>query len=266
MTYKIALITGATSGIGQSIASLFAQKGVNLILSGRNLQELQFLKENLSKKVSVQIIPADLSHIEGRKPIIDVLHSEVPDLVINNAGFGLYGHALTYSTQEQAAILEVNGRAVMEITLEAGRSLISAKKSGTILNISSAAAFQILPNMAVYAASKAFVNHFSQALDFEFKNHGVRVLTLCPGMVATKFQSRAGGKIDDQQIGMMSASFVAEQIWKQIAELNPLYIIDWKYRFLTFFSLLLPTSWVAGSVERIIAKRMTPRTLIEIKK
>lgn len=266
MIYHIALITGATSGIGKSTAELLAQKGVNLILSGRNLQELHLLQEILSKKVSVQIIPADLAKIEERSRVIDVLHAQAPDLVINNAGFGRYGQALTYPTEEQVQILEVNGKAVLEVTLEAGRALISAKKKGVILNVSSAAAFQILPNMAVYAASKAFVSHFSQAFDFEFKAYGIRVLTLCPGMVATEFQSRAGGKIDKQQAGVMSASFVAEQIWKQVEELNPLLIIDWKYRVLTFLSSLLPTSWVATTVERTIAKRMAPRTLIEIKK
>lgn len=266
MNYHTALITGATSGIGKAIAELFAQKGVSLILSGRNVQELQYLQEGLSKKVRVQIIPADLVKADERRCIIDELHAQAPDLVINSAGFGLYGQALTYPTEEQAEILEVNGKAVLEITLEAGRALISAKKKGIILNVSSAAAFQILPNMAVYAASKAFVNHFSQAFDFEFKTYGIRVLTLCPGMVATDFQSRAGGKIDQRQAGVMSVRFVAEQIWNQMEELNPLLIIDWKYRFLTFLSSLLPTRWVAAWVEHMIAKRMTPRTLIKIKK
>jgi short-subunit dehydrogenase len=151
------------------------------------------------------------------------------------------------------------------MTLEAARTLISANKKGVILNVSSGAAFQILPNMAVYAASKAFVSHFSQALDFEIKKEGVRVLTLCPGMVATDFQKRAGGKFDSQQAGVMTASYVAEQIWSQIEQLEPLRIIDWKYRFLTFLSFLLPKSWTAAFVGRNIAKRITPRTLIRIK-
>lgn len=266
MVYHNALITGATSGIGKATAELFAQKGIDLILSGRNLQELQHLKENLSQKVNVQMIPADLATSEGRKCIIDALYTQTPDLIINNAGFGLYGEALTYSTNEQVSILEVNTKAVLEITLEAGRSLVSSNKKGIILNLSSVAACQVLPDMAVYAASKACVNSFSQALDFEFKKYGIRVLTLCPGMVATNFQSRAGGKIDKQQVGVMSASFVAEQIWKQIERLNSFLIIDWKYRFLTFLSCLLPSSWIANTVRYNIARRMNPRTLIKIKK
>lgn len=256
---SLVLITGATSGIGRATAELFAEKRVNLILTGRNRIELEQLQARLSEKVKVEIVQADLAQKEERQCILDMIHGQVPDLVINNAGFGLYGDALTHSTQEQLKMLDVNGRAVLEITLEAGKTLISAKKKGVILNISSAAAFQILPTMAVYAASKTFVNHFSQALDFEFKKNGVRVLTLCPGMVDTKFQIRAGGKMDKEQAGVMSASFVAEQIWKQIEKLNPLVIIDWKYRFMTLISFLLPKSWIAAIVARNIAKRIKPK-------
>lgn len=265
MNERLALITGATSGIGKSTCELFAQKGINLIISGRNQQELQRLQENLSRQVNVQIIQADLLHKKERQRLIDILHTQVPDLIINNAGFGLYGDALTYSTDDQTDILEVNGRAVVELTLEAARSLISANKKGVILNVSSVSAYQIIPTMAMYAASKSFVSQFSQAFDFEVKKHGVRILTICPGVVATEFQSRAGGECDDQQLGILTSSFVAEQIWKQIEQLKPVLIIDWKYRLLTYFSFFLPKSWVAKFIEREINKRTTPRPLIKLK-
>jgi short-subunit dehydrogenase len=83
-------------------------------------------------------------------------------------------------------------------------------------------------------------------------------------MVATDFQKRAGS-LNQQQVGVMSASYVAEQIWKQIERLDPLSIIDWKYRLLMFFSFFIPKSWFAKAVERIIAKRIRPRTLIKTK-
>lgn len=266
MNDRLALVTGATSGIGRAVCELFSQKGLNLIISGRNPQKLLHLQEVLSQKVSVQTVQADLSEKVGRETLIEILHAKIPEIVINNAGFGLYGEALSYSTTEQADILEVNGKAALELTLEAARALISDNKKGVILNVSSGAAFQILPDMAIYAASKAFVNHFSQALDFEVKNYGVRILTLCPGMVATDFQTRAGGSLDKQQFGVMTAPFVAEQIWKQIERLDPLFIIDWKYRLMTLFSSLLPKSWIAKLVKRTIEKRMSPRTLKRITK
>jgi len=256
MGEQIAFITGATSGLGKATAELFAQKGVDLILSGRNQQGLEHLQEKLSEKVRVQTIVADLATADGRHSIINALNEQVPNLIINNAGFGLYGRALTYPVEKQLEILDVNGRAALEITLEAGRTLMSAKKKGVILNVSSAAAFQIMPNMAIYSATKAFVNQFSQALDFEFKHNGIRVLTICPGMIATRFQSRAGGKNNRRQMGVMPASFVAEQIWRQIIELDSLRIVDWKYRFLTFLSFFLSKNLIATIVERNIEKRL----------
>lgn len=266
MTRRLALITGGTSGIGKAACKLFAQKNVDLIITGRNLSILQTLQKELSRQVQVDIIPADLSEQDGRKKIIDTLHIKSPDLVINNAGFGLYGEALTFSTQEQVSIFEVNVKAVLEFTLEAARALISAGKKGVVLNVSSAAAFQVMPDMAVYAASKAFVNQFSQAFDFEVKDYGVRILTICPGMVDTEFQSRAGAVFDKSPLGVMTSEYVAEEIWNQIERLKTLSIIDWKYRFITFLSHLIPTSLSAGIVKKIIEQRLTSRNIIRINK
>lgn len=265
MNERLALVTGATSGIGKAICQLLARKGLALIATGRNQIQLQLLQGQLSSKVVIQTIPLDLNQPSERQNLIEMIHHQKPDLVINNAGFGLYGEALTYSTQEQLAILEVNSKAVLELTLEAARTLISAEKSGVILNVSSAAGFQNYPNMAVYAASKAFVNHFSQAFDFEVKKYGVRILTICPGMVETSFQKRAGSR-EEKIPGMLSAPFVAEQIWKQIEELKTLSIIDWKYRLLTFISHLFPQRWVANIEQKIIETRISTRPFIKVKK
>ena len=120
--YRLALVTGATSGIGKEVCKLFAGKGINLILTGRNEEELKLLKESLSPLVSVQFISADLSTAEGRRHIVQAIHENCPDLVINNAGFGFIGEALTYQTNEQVEILEVNGKAVLELSLEAART------------------------------------------------------------------------------------------------------------------------------------------------
>lgn len=262
MVNRLALVTGATSGIGKAISELFAKKGINLIISGRNLNELLILKDDLSKLVDVKEVQADLSDDQDRQKLVHIIHENVPDILINNAGFGLYGEALVYSTGEQLKILDVNGKAVLELTLEAARSMISHSKKGIILNVSSAAGFQVFPNMAVYAASKAFVSNFSQALDFEFKSYGIRVLTLCPGMVATNFQKRGGSTVE-QHHGMMTSSFIADQIWNQIEQLNRMRIVDWKYRIMTHLSKLLPTGWISPYLQKIIAKRITSRPILK---
>lgn len=252
---KLALVTGASSGIGTAACEFLADKGINLIISGRNNEQLDRLQKKLREKVSVLTVIADLSTSEGRSHLISLLHAKVPDLVINNAGFGLYGEALSHSTDAQVEILEVNARAVLELTLEAARALIASKKQGVILNVSSAAAFQILPSTSVYAASKAFVNQFSQAFDFEVKRYGVRILSFCPGRVLTDFQRRAGGRNDSlTTYGMMSADFVAKKMWEQIINLKPCYIIDWKYRLMNFISYFIPKNWIGSFNNFLITK------------
>lgn len=262
-SHTLALVTGASSGIGKALCYMLAAKGVNLMIVARHAEPLEELKREI-KDVSVQVIVADLSDKNDRQRLVKEIHQQVPDLVINNAGFGLYGECLTYTTDEQLNILEVNGKAVLELSLEGARTLITKGKRGVIFNLSSAAGFQIGPNMAVYSASKTFVNYFSQALDIEVKSHGVRVMTICPGMVETHFSERAGGHVQDasKDMGVMTPEFVAHEIWKQIEADDPIRIVDWKYRLMTFFSFLLPTSWSADIIKNSIAKRILPRKFI----
>jgi short-subunit dehydrogenase len=261
---SLALVTGATSGIGRALCHLLARHKINLLATGRNEKSLNQLREELKTLVQVDILVADLNKKTERARLIEKMVQSTPDLIINNAGFGLYGGALTYRTEEQESLLEVNGMAVLEMTLEAARLLILKEKKGTILNISSAAAFQIMPEFAVYCASKAFVNQFSEALDEEIKSKGVRVLVACPGMVDTSFQERAGGQLDSKdKIGFMTPDFVANQIWWQIQKQKKLHIIDWRYRLLTYLSYLLPKQFVTTLIKRNISKRIPPREIIK---
>lgn len=262
---SLAFVSGATSGIGLALCKLLAQQGIALMATARNEDALKQLKETLQSLVDVDIVAADLSQSNDRKQLVAWIQKKAPDLVINNAGFGLYGEALSYATSEQEKILTVDGLSVLELTLEAARTLFSKGKKGTILNVSSAAAFCISPQFAVYAASKAFVNHFSQSFDEEMHPYGIRVLATCPGMVQTNFQQRAGGKgLIKEEPGVMSSEFVASQIWQQIQCQKPLLIVDWKYRFLTTLAALLPKHWVATFMKRKMSKRMIPRTMIKI--
>lgn len=264
----LALVTGASSGIGKALCYLLAEKKINLILSSRQSGPLELLRQELQSKVLIEIIQADLSKRDERQSLIQAMQLRGPDLVINNAGFGLYGECLTYPTDAQMNILEVNGAAALELSLEAARLLISEKRQGTIVNISSAAAFHIFPEMAVYAASKAFVNSFSQALNIELKPHGVCILTICPGMVETRFRERAGGlpQTESEKIGVMSPEFVAQEVWHQIQSQDSLRVIDWKYRFINLLSSFFPTHWRAAFLKKTINKRILPRKFISSKK
>jgi short-subunit dehydrogenase len=258
--FSLAMVTGASSGIGADLCRLLADKGINLLISGRDHERLQALANDLRSKVDVMIFPTDLLEPSERASLIEKIHLYLPDLVINNAGFGLYGEALTYPTEDQMAIFEVNSSAVLELTLESGRAMVSNEIKGVIMNISSSAGFLVFPTMAVYAASKSFVNFISQSLDLEFQNYGIRVLAACPGMVNTNFRQRAGGEgASPVQEFVMTSPYAAKQIWRQIERRKPLHVFDWKYRVGLIFRYLIPKKWLAKILRNTVEGRYTPQ-------
>jgi short-subunit dehydrogenase len=254
--FSLAFITGASSGIGEACATLFADRGIPLILSGTNQERLEGVANECRKKVAVEIFLADLSTPEGRSLAISKIWNRCPDLIINCAGFGFYGNALSFPTSSMSQMVDVNCKAVMELTLEGARALVANKKKGVILNVSSAAAFQVLPYFTVYAATKTFVNSISQAFDFEFSPLGVRVLASCPGVVQTRFQERAAkGRRPADVPFKMTKEFAAKQIWMQIEKEKPIHLFDWRYRILTVLSKLLPKKILFSQFKKLMAKR-----------
>ncbi len=265
MKFNLAFVTGASSGIGEDLCRLLAIQGIDLVITGRNVANLKKLSDELSLKVKVTTIAADLSIPSERQNIINSIHDLAPDLVINNAGFGLYGPALTHTTDSQLEILNVNGTAVLAITLEAARTLETKKKKGVIVNVSSAASFQIFPELAVYASVKTFVTHCSQALDIELKPRGIRVLAACPGMVSTDFSRRAANGAEKQSRQFaISAQEAAQHIWDQINAENPVYIFGWTTRWATYLTHFLPQCLTTKILRDNISSRIPQRPFIPI--
>jgi short-subunit dehydrogenase len=257
MEFSKALVTGATSGIGEALCRLLASKGMNLILTGRDSKKLDLLSQELEGFASIQTCVCDLSKREEVDTLIELIREQAPDLVINNAGFGIYGKALDSPVHEQLRILDVNARAPLEIALEASSVLKKHSKPGVILNVASAAAFQPGPGFSVYASSKAFLVLFSESLDLELAQDGIRVLVACPGMVATSFQSRAARKrVEMSNRFMMNAEYAAKQIWKQIQNCKRVYLFDWRYRLANFIAYyLIPRRLIGKIVQSSLAKR-----------
>lgn len=245
--FTLALVTGASSGIGAAMCRLLARRGIPLLITARDLTRLNALGQELEAFVPVKVYAADLSKPKERQGLIEQVALLGPDLVINNAGFGLYGEALSYKTEEQMAILDLNVEAVLELTLEAARGMVARGKRGVIMNISSASDMMVFPGFAVYAASKAFVTMVSQSLDAELKSSGVRVLASCPGVIRTNFRKRASGAADaPETLFTMSVEFAAKQIWKQIANRKKVHYFGWATRVLLFISRnLLPQALVS---------------------
>lgn len=262
--FSTALVTGASYGIGEAVARLLAEKGISLILVARSKERLHDLANDLSPLVPVEVIACDLSQRDQLKSLVKAVRSRKPDLIVNNAGFGLYGDVLTWTTEQQQEMIDVDIKAFMELTIEGARTLIGAKKEGVIMNVSSVSAeMKIFPTFTVYAACKAFVNRFSESFDYEVAPHGVRVLASCPGMVDTNFRYRASGNEDQQSSGVsMHVDFVAKEIWWQIQKRKRVHLFDWKYRFLTVLSWFIPKFVLARGMRREIENRLGKRDLI----
>lgn len=184
------LITGASGGLGEAFAEQLAKRGSNLVLVGRSEHKLQALAERLERQsnINATVLTADLASSEEVDQLISDLktrHIDV-DLLINNAGFGLFQRFLETPLDRQMEEIDVNVRAVVSLTHALAPAMVSRKKGG-VINISSSAGFQPLAGANVYAASKSFVLLFSEALAQELVTTGVRVLAVCPGPIATGF-------------------------------------------------------------------------------
>lgn len=191
----ITLITGASSGIGAELARLFAADGHELVLVARNEAQLNALADELAAgKARPHVIAVDLARLDGPARIGRELVARglEPAYVVNNAGFGLVGAAADLDRGQEIEMVDLNVRAVVDLSLRWVESL--RRHKGGILNVASLAAFMPGPGMAVYYATKAFVLSFSEALHAELAGNGVRVTALCPGPVVTGFQARAGLK------------------------------------------------------------------------
>ncbi len=197
-----ALITGASSGIGETFARHLARQGHDLVLVARRRDRLERLASELSEShdVAAEIIQADLSKDADLSVVEERLRSGHIDLLVNSAGFGSVGEFGDASLERELEQLDVNVRALMRLTHAALASMTERRRGG-IVNVASTAAFQAIPNMGTYAATKAFVLHFSEAVHEEAKQHGVAVTCLCPGPVRTEFQKVAG--VDDGRVPSM---------------------------------------------------------------
>ncbi len=192
----VTLITGASAGIGSALARVFAANGHEVVLVARREQLLTQLADEIAATGAPKptVLRADVSRIDAGRRLGEALAAGglEPEIVVNNAGFGLVGEAVALDRGEQLAMIDLNVRTLTDLSLAFADALV--RRQGGILNVASIAAFLPGPGMAVYYASKAYVLSFTEALHHELAPKGVRVTALCPGPVPTEFQARAGVK------------------------------------------------------------------------
>jgi short-subunit dehydrogenase len=187
---KVTLITGASSGIGEEFARRLAAEGHNLVVVARSEKALHELCDELmlKHKIMAHYVVLDLIEEDSDATLFAETekHGFEVDWLINNAGYGAYGDFAKVDLQKQKGMIDLNIRSLIALThryLPAMRE----RRAGTVINVSSAAGFQPLPYMAVYAATKSFVTSFSEAIAEENREHGVQVMALCPGSTKTNF-------------------------------------------------------------------------------
>jgi short-subunit dehydrogenase len=215
-----ALVTGASSGIGAAIAAELASRGFSLILVARREERLLSLATELSSEhgIDVEVIAADLADEGGRDRLQQELggRGRAVEVLVNNAGFGHQADFARSPRERMVEMVRVNVEAVVDLTSRFIGPMVDRGR-GSVINISSTAAFQPLPGSAVYAASKSFVLSFSEAIRTELRGTGVTVTAVCPGPAKTEFTEVAGvGGVEERTPGAVWTS--VEEIARQAVD------------------------------------------------
>lgn len=243
---KWALVTGASSGIGWALAEELAAGGVHLVLTARRRQRLTQLRKSLCKAhaIRVEVLAADLNQPDAPEKIFAFTNERgiVVDLLVNNAGVGSYGEFCASDRLHELGIVQVNCSAVVHLTHLYLPGMVK-RRSGDILIVASTGAYQGVPYMATYSASKAFDLLLAEALAEEVKRFGVRVCALCPGPTMSEFQKVAGVP------GQMAAGL--EERADQVARIGLRALAAGEHSVISGF-----TNWLGIEVQRIAPRRL----------
>ena len=258
MTNPVTLITGASSGIGAEFARVFSAHGHRVALVARRVDRLDALAADIaaSGRMSPIVIPCDLGEADAADRIAAALAIENVEVkyLVNNAGYGLFGRATELDRADQLAMIDLNIRALTDLTLRFAPSVIRLR--GGILNVGSIGGFLPGPGMAVYYASKAFVLSFSEALRGELGPLGVRVTVICPGPVPSEFQARAGLKPGlDSAILNVSAKDVAADGYRALMANKRSVLPGLWIKLVPFLLRLFPRDFILWGVSGFQMRR-----------
>lgn len=258
MTERVTLITGASSGIGLELARIFAARGHACVLVARRAERLSELADAIAATGAKKpvVVACDLAAGDAGARLAEQLAAQAleVEILVNNAGFGLSGAALTLDRTQQLEMIDLNIRALTDLTLRFADSIV--RHRGGILNVASVAAFLPGPGMAVYYASKAFVLSFTEALRGELRKTGVRVTALCPGPVPTEFQARAGFVPGmDSKVLTVSAADVACAGYDGLMANRQVVLPGLAVRAIPLLLRFVPRAWVLAGVEKAQQRR-----------
>lgn len=257
---KTTLITGASGGIGEVFARKYAERGESLVLVARSAGKLAALCDELrsAHKIDAQFVALDLSEREAPAELFEETKRrglEVETLV-NNAGFGAVGEYALLDLENQLQMIDLNVRSLAELS---HRYLVPMRerRRGAIINVASTVAFQPVPFMATYAATKAFVLSLSEALWEENRAHGIKVLALCPGSTATNFFNVAGSKTPPAGI-MQTPEEVVETALRALGRGQSHVVSGWGNFLLAEAGRFVPRSIVTRVAGKVLRTRYKP--------
>lgn len=236
----VALITGASSGIGADMARILSDKGYDLILVARNKRKMEVLAKEL--KTNAEIIPMDISSTYNCTELYNLVKKKNIDVLVNNAGFGLFGEFCCTKLDKELDMIELNVKTVHTLTKLFLKDFVK-KDKGCILNVASSAAFMPGPLMATYYATKAYVLHLTESINEELrrKKSNVFICALCPGPVSTNFNKVAGVSFN---LESLESYDVAKYAVKQMFKKKVVIIPGFKIKMGVFALRLLPRSLV----------------------
>jgi short-subunit dehydrogenase len=250
---KTAVITGASSGIGVEFANRFAERGANLVLVARRKDRLESVAKQIQSKhkVKVDVVVADLAEVGSAEKLFKTLQRKKLqiDVLVNNAGFGTMGEFKNHDLDRIAEEIQLNVSTLVQLTRLALPAMLQ-RDSGVVVNIASTAAYQPVPYMAVYAATKAFVLSFTEALWGELIGTGVSAIALSPGGTKTEFfEVASNGKTSDGFGKMQTVGEVVDTLISALDKSTP------------------PPSVISGGVNKVMAgsgRLVSRKTVIKI--
>lgn len=252
---KATLITGASSGIGEAFARRLAEEGHNLVLVARSEEKLHKLRDELATKhrITAHYVAIDLIDFEADERLFKETdrHGMEIDWLINNAGFGSMGDFSKLGLEKELEMINLNISSLVALTHRYLQKM-RERKSGTIINVSSAAGFQPIPFMATYAATKAFVTSFSEAIAEENRPFGIKVMALCPGSTKTNFFAASNIDRAIQVKGQQTVEEVVETALNGIARGKSKIVSGWTNYLGAVAGKLAPN----GLTTRLIAKTL----------
>lgn len=255
---KATLITGASGGIGEAFARRLAEEKHNLVLVARSEDKLAAICDELIQehKISAHYIAVDLTEFQADTQLFEETekHGLEIDWLINNAGFGSMGDFSKLDLESELRMITLNIMALVAITHRYLQKM-RERKEGTIINVSSTASFQPIPFMATYAATKAFVTSFSEAIAEENRSHNIHVLNLCPGATDTGFFDAADIDEPFKVKGFQTPEEVVETALSAFRSKKTTAISGWSNYFVSVFGTLAP-DWL---VTRAVGSQLRPK-------